>query len=453
MITPEEYFEKFGVEDPWPNRHYWKYVPSMVPPGQERFLQILVTVTAHDDKRAQKQPCRAWSLPKVFRGRSPKQFSEWELTTTADQWECKYYHKVFPKGARFVVHGSSRHVLTTTDLGAMTKITLREMTVGCAAEKRFLLCRVQVEPVRDRWRVSTLIEDEEGNVEPLWLFQRELEPLWPPAGAILVIKEPFLKWDLPDSHYLRVDTMIETVEVDPADVELAGPWAVPDDRDANEIKSDGLKLLEAADPLGALRMLRRAIRQGAGDPQTHVAIARCLINDERFFEAIGELELIADPDEPVKELLGDCRYAIRDWAGAAKVYGPEGQEKCKARLAEASGKFNWDAIAKGLLPVVADFQGPIEIKTPKSGRRGVFATRALKPGDLLSVGSAYATGRNKGRHLIGVSIGRSGPGAQREHSAALVFEMLRSNGTRKTYPRSIGFAVDRGVSLRHPRPA
>ena len=315
-------------------------------------------------------------------------------------------------------------MLTTTDLGAMTKITLKELTVGRAAEKRFLLCRAVVGPVRDRWRVSTLIEDEDGNVEPLWLFQRECEPLWPPLGAILVIKEPFLKFDLPDSHHLRIDTMIEVIEVDPADVELAGPWAVADERGVSEIKSEGLSLLDSGAFAGALRLLRRAIRKGADDAETRVGIARCLMDDERFYEAAGELELIADPEERVKELLGDCLYAIRDWAGAAKVYGPEGRAKCESRLAEASGKFDWDAAMRKQLPVMADFLGPVELKTPQSGRRGMFAMRALKPGDLLSVGTTYAKGVNMERHLVGVSIGRSGPGAQSESNPALALALL-----------------------------
>lgn len=232
-----------------------------------------------------------------------------------------------------------------------------------------------------------------------------------PSGTVLVVREPLIllseteKWPL-----VRVDSPSDVLVLGPSDSFLKGVrWATSSTWPQHPLTALGWKelgttfyrekqFLAAAhawdqgldlEPSNADILLNRSMAYlqlkwfGAAlaDALSGLAVAR---TDDSVYKAeyrAASAEYGMAKYVPALERFE--RIASRDTAAVNWV------ARCKARLIEAEGKFNWEVmftagLKAGCCLDVANFVGPIEVAVmPRHGGRGLRAARNLKAGDLL----------------------------------------------------------------------
>ncbi|GAA6024401.1 hypothetical protein JCM11491_003539 [Sporobolomyces phaffii] len=326
----------------------------------------------------------------------------------------------------------------------LEQIGFNEMEVSKAHKGRYLVCRIVSHP-HLKIAICFAVEDPSGRVEYFSLYNYplyghdtgpDLNALFP-LGTILVVREPMFKMNQNNSGPLvRVDSPSDIRVVAPTDPLVASiRWAFPSPATAmpqdfdfkahgnSHFKSKKFRLAVKAytDGLATTSWLEQQLVLQLNRAQAHLGLGNFY---QALQDASGVLSLLEDGiDAPVttkekatlrrsrafeglrqftralesyEELLANFPDSAEARAGVARVRKLLRQSK--------TGEFEWLELNRAVNTldsrrdfIVGDFVGTIEVKSDaaRGGGRGIFATKDIKPGDLLLVETSFATGRTK----------------------------------------------------------
>lgn len=274
------------------------------------------------------------------------------------------------------------------------------------------------------------VEDPKGRAEPLGMYNLDVGGVptgpdleeWLPLGTLLAIKEPTFKTNVTGESYLvRVESPTDVVFLRPDDPLLSGiKWSTTspsrpqpasfDHRSHGnsffKVKKFNLALKSYSDGLAVASNDSSKLLLLLNRSQTHLKLDhpnQALQDAEAALRLLGSGNVDSTPQLLEKAKLRKSKAlegrrllekALESYEDAEKEFkeskeAKEGVERLRRKLREArTGEYDWAKLA-GLKEEhldVGDYTGPmIEVREVANvgGRRGIFAKKDLKPGDLL----------------------------------------------------------------------
>ncbi|GAA6059916.1 hypothetical protein JCM10212_005299 [Sporobolomyces blumeae] len=333
---------------------------------------------------------------------------------------------------------------SVTPLGELDRISFCDMFVPKTHRGSYLLCRIISAP-RSLVGVTVVVEDPQGRAEVLSLYNYPLHGVDTgpdlnavfPIGTILAIREPTFKTSQTgDSCLVRVDSPSDLHVLSPNDPFISNvPWAthdprVPRPRNFNH-RAQGNELFRAKKFVLAVQAYTEGIEStpwledqlslflNRAQAHLHLQNFASAVRDASQVLDLLEDEVSAPPRSKEKALFRRGRaytalqyysLARQDFQSVVALDPSEKEAKFElAKISEyerrsSTGRYEWDKVARITGPaklkrtdlLSGDFVGPIEVRQVegRGGGRGVFATRDVKPGDLLLVEKSFATGRD-----------------------------------------------------------
>ncbi|KAH7699131.1 TPR and SET domain containing protein [Aphelenchoides avenae] len=178
-------------------------------------------------------------------------------------------------------------------LEELEPITLRDLQIPMLHTGRFLVCRTIADAVV-AIGTTALVEDTTGDVEHISLHNfRNLNDLeWLKAGVIMVIKEPYLCYDMSQNRMasIRIDSPSDVIFVDDTEKDMleavdAMNWYKPEWFNFDQLKQKGNECFTRKDFEAALKYYVRAMRLQPDSAVIHLNRAAALLGLERFNEA------------------------------------------------------------------------------------------------------------------------------------------------------------------------
>uniref|UniRef100_A0A915CS38 Uncharacterized protein n=1 Tax=Ditylenchus dipsaci TaxID=166011 RepID=A0A915CS38_9BILA len=287
-------------------------------------------------------------------------------------------------------------------LNDLQPVLLSNMKVPMVHTGCYLLCRT-IEPAYCTFGTMTLIEDLTGDIEKLFLCNFRLDindSKWLPRGTIMLIKEPWLRYDMiGEDVMIQVDSPSDVVFLDKTDRKImefynALKWYGPQTLTQEQLQLEGNKCSKKPDL-----------------PVIHLNKAQTLIRLNRFFEAYKEAKVGLDGggnQEKALFRMGKASYGMRSWQQALVHFEtlqslfPQSEEaksfieRTHSRLKETStGTFDLHELYRQAVYNkcrdldIADYVGPIEVAEIAGEGRGVIASKDIVKGTLLLVSKAF----------------------------------------------------------------
>lgn len=324
---------------------------------------------------------------------------------------------------------SSAYPPSNTALAELEPIDLSMLRLETHHRGKVLFVRTFVE-ANQVLSFQSAVEDKLGDVDRVSLYNEDpkFEPSQVlPNGAVFAIKEPYYKVTADGGYTIRIDHPSDLVKLKPGDnviplvfaLSSLGIWQFGD---GDKWKEDGNQAYLKKDYLSALEMYTRGIAAcGAEDHALRYDLLRnraaVNLSLTRYESALDDATAAVMPEVlpnaakyNTKAHLRQARaaYALGDWRSAESHYAealsctaadPDsltGRKSVVDRLQEAtSGSYDFKKISDSLGEKssrldVADFQSSTEVRAAGRHGRGLFATKALKAGDLILCEKAFA---------------------------------------------------------------
>ncbi len=265
------------------------------------------------------------------------------------------------------------------------------------------------------------VEDHEGGTAYLKLFnyamlsnatEGDRESVFP-IGSILIIREPTYvdNSNVPELPFIRVDTPSDIVFIDPdhsilRDISWKTYMTTSGRPSSGEAwRAMGLKSFKAQQWYACAIAFTNCIkleydvelsRLNRSEAYLRLGWHHSALHDSKG--ALGTGTLSDDLKRKAVVRIIKAQYAMNQYSAileTAKALPEdaavvEWTARATQRIEEQStGKYDWDKFfvessRKPLDPLdIADFTGPLEVKTGTTGLRGTFVTRDVKVGELL----------------------------------------------------------------------
>lgn len=270
----------------------------------------------------------------------------------------------------------------------------------------------------------TAIEDTRGDAVLVRIYNypglfnatsEELDLIFP-IGTIVTIREPtFVKGMMsqPPTPFLRVDS--------PSDIDIVyrnnpspyqrmftstSPAGLPDPstgakwkaRGATEFKN-GRWITAAVCYSNCIKLNFEPIISSLNQAELYLRLGWYHNAFHNAKHALDSGQLGDDTTKKAVVRMMKAHYGLGRYSAALETAKPylddpiflEWSKKANERLREEeTGQYDWCKLlsefqgnVKGYRPDIADFIGPVEVRTPESGVRGLFVTRDVKAGELL----------------------------------------------------------------------
>ncbi|KAF1832756.1 hypothetical protein BDW02DRAFT_599707 [Decorospora gaudefroyi] len=310
----------------------------------------------------------------------------------------------------------------TTSLDDLTPIRIEDLRLEKHHRGRYMLLRAITPPNR-MTGILVLVEDEAGEVSLLQLYQQEGEASRAATDvvdkhSILVVKEPFFKTTASGDYSLRVDHLSDIEFLDNGDARVPRLWQpriMETGQSADALKLEGNALMREGKYWRAINKYSSALVHSAM-PQEVKVIKRnrslAYLKTSQYDAALSDTGFPDFGEETSDKALfraaealyhltryEECRQTLEK---LCKLF-PTNQEAVAA-LARAqrrcdensTGQFDFkllQAEAKKHRPPHLDhatYTGPVEVRKVKGKGRGLFATQAMKAGDLVLCEKAFS---------------------------------------------------------------
>ncbi len=293
---------------------------------------------------------------------------------------------------------------SAADISAMKHIQIRDLVVWSSNKGCVLLAKVVERPFV-MTAIHSLLQDDAGDLIDVSFYgysnirsQKEAESLFP-VGLRIGIVNPFYKvGNTVSNRFIRVD-LPETV------LRFSPEIALPHKKSAEECKAEGNEYFKSGSYALAKQSYSRAIVQDSVNAvyYSNRSLAETKLGD--FEDALKDAEeavRLCPGCEKYRFRVAAALYGIRRLDEAEKTCGqlksgPEAKEllariaKKKREVREGAYDFRSLFAKAASDPLdVDDFIGPIEIRKTAAMGRGVFATRKIVPGELISLSRAFA---------------------------------------------------------------
>ncbi|KAJ0158241.1 hypothetical protein CTA2_12008 [Colletotrichum tanaceti] len=289
---------------------------------------------------------------------------------------------------------------------------LDELLVENHHEDRYLILRTIAPPYTGAGTI-TIVEDEHGNTDKLVLYNQGRSTILQavPEGSVILLKEPYYKFNGGDDFMLCVDHPSDAILLrhGPDDSlipdgfrqtsqqsEVAAEWKVAGD---GAFISKNLPL--------AVANYSRALELSSEDDQAFradVLLKRASINltIKRFDDALSDsLAARGGPtDWKAYFIAGKATYELTEFQTSKRHFEaalerkPEAAnvrreyERCLARLEEEGGHYDlaamtMDVTARNIAIDRASFLSRTEVRDSPHHGRGLFATQDIKAGEMI----------------------------------------------------------------------
>ncbi|KAF2758999.1 hypothetical protein EJ05DRAFT_328868 [Pseudovirgaria hyperparasitica] len=314
-----------------------------------------------------------------------------------------------------------------TSIVDLTPIFIKDLQLETHHRGRFLTLRTITPPNRMS-AIMAITEDEKDDVVLLMIYQQEDEEVRRATdffgqGTVLIVKEPYFKATSDGRYGLRVDHLSDIVWTKHDDSMVPAKWrsrmlkvkasvqalkkkgndAVAQKRyhEAIDFYSEGIDHENVTEEELAMLKRNRALaylKTGQFDAallDTGFPSFGAQPNNKALFRAADTLYNLERYDECCQTLELFCSAFSND------SDGPTALARARDRITEqTTGIYPFkrmQALARTMRPPQlnhATFTGPVEVRQTASKGRGLFATQAIKAGDLLlcekAFGYAYA---------------------------------------------------------------
>ncbi|KAL1856241.1 hypothetical protein Plec18170_004110 [Paecilomyces lecythidis] len=297
-----------------------------------------------------------------------------------------------------------------TPLQDLKKVMFSDLLIETHHRGSYVLLK-QITPTNTMTGVTTIVEDQEGDVMYLQLFnqdERTAEELLQ-IGALLIVKEPYLQLMSDGNHGLRVDHLSDVLYLD------------ADDEQGQEEKSNsalfwkekGDELFREGKYIRAIEYYTKSLNCDPTDDDARAIkmdLALALMKTEEYDYALRHLDTILK-DTALEDKALFCKsqalYNLRRYEECCEVLKhlclqyPDNKEakvefsRAIQRLAEQkTGKYKFRELyndADRLRPQLdhATYSGLVEVRPSGSRGRGLFTTKEVKAGDLLLCEKAF----------------------------------------------------------------
>ncbi|KAM0466045.1 hypothetical protein ACHAPV_000998 [Trichoderma viride] len=344
----------------------------------------------------------------------------------------------------------------TLPLSSLAPIHLRDLTLETQHRGRVLIVRAFCEP-NSMVSIQNAVEDELGDVDRLAIYNllptTEANAVLP-QGAIVAVKEPYYKLTADGGPFVRVDHPTDFVLLKPGNsiiprrfdtrIKQIGQSATRLKEEGNsrfqrgdfqvaaEIYSDAL---DACGLGGDDNDLRRDLCRNRAAANLRLGRYELAIKDAMASMASAEDITEAAKSLNIKALYraGKAAYEMQDFAQAKRHFGQvleldTGNKEARVDLSrtekrlseQENGDYDFSmmvksATAQHYLLDHASFLRRVKVASAESRGRGLFATEALKAGDLVFVEKAFYIAHRDGGDisvLINVSTDRVSLGTQ-----------------------------------------
>ncbi|KAH8108158.1 hypothetical protein BXZ70DRAFT_914436 [Cristinia sonorae] len=316
---------------------------------------------------------------------------------------------------------------SSTKLEDLERISISQLMVRKCHKGRFLLCRIICQPTH-LVSIDMAVEDPEGGTTRLAVYHYpfaldcstdEAAALFS-VGTVLAVREPYYKYAASgEIPMLRVDAASDIMFLD-SKHPLVGsvswstgrvfPAQTPST--PNGWKEKGVGHFKRKEWLCAAIAFSEGLRLEA----THHLL---LLNRSETYLRLGWFRSAASDAEAVMAMdLKDTTLKRKALVRATKAYYSSRRYQEVQQLAEMypddadvqefstksrerihendTGNYDWQALYResrqpASRPDIAPYTGPVEVRSPENGVRGVFVTRDVKAGELLVVSKPIAS--------------------------------------------------------------
>ncbi|KAF9870570.1 tpr domain protein [Colletotrichum karsti] len=353
-----------------------------------------------------------------------------------------------------------------------------------------VLVRTMTPP--DRWNsILAIVEDQEGTGTLLQLYNQPDETLVKaedilPQNSVCLVKEPFFKATTSGGYSLRVDHIGDILVLHPDDQRIPRMWRSYRKTGTNseEIRSQGNAAVAQQNWGKAERLYSDAISSATTPAQEQTALLnRSLANLrlQRPEKALSDALRARGGSVPTEKGLfreAKAHYALEQFSlcleklqqlvelNPANKDAKMEVERVHRRLREEAGEYQWAQMyrqAKATPPLIdcATFSSPVEVRASPGRGNGLFATKAVKAGDLLLCEKAFAysyagdddpIGRQNSRILMNMTTKRMNKLQHNPQIASRFTELYRGDygSTKNSQTDEIPvdtFLVEKIISL------
>ncbi|KAJ5611683.1 hypothetical protein N7528_008788 [Penicillium herquei] len=306
---------------------------------------------------------------------------------------------------------------STAPLSDLKKMMIEDLRVETHHRGRYLLLRT-VTPADLVLGSIVMAEDEDDRVFMLILHnQGEELSKFMTLGTVLVVKEPYLKLLADRTYGIRVDHVSDVILIPDFDERVPLAWRpqiTSAEDSAASWKEKGNEFFDEDSHWLAIQCYNKVLeRDPPPDLKTKTELNRALscLKTHHFDAAIRDADsVLQDSELSEKALLRKAQalYYLRRYAESCETHKLLGEnypenslaqhefQRASARLAEQeTGTYDFKKMmleAQRRHPPHLErgtYIGPVKIKETKSHGRGLFATKAVKAGDLLLCEKAF----------------------------------------------------------------
>ncbi|KAL2698371.1 hypothetical protein AAEP93_011081 [Penicillium crustosum] len=307
-----------------------------------------------------------------------------------------------------------------TPFSKLSKVMIKSLCLETHHRQRYLLIRM-VTPADTMTAVMAIVEDEDGSVLMLQLYNQEQELSNAHSlmeGTVLVVKEPYVKVMADGDYGIRVDHLSDIWFVPEFDDLVPLSWrkrVTQCDENASSWKEKGSEHFGQGDYRSAIQCYSKTLD---AHPSPELAVIAQLNRSLSFLKsycfdaALKDVENVLQVSELSEKGLfrkAQALYQLRRFKESCEIHAtladkyPDNTQaaheysRASARLMEQdSGKYEFRKMvleAKKRRPPTLDratYIGPVTVKQTQSHGRGLFTTEAVKAGDLLLCEKAFA---------------------------------------------------------------
>ncbi|KAJ5811052.1 hypothetical protein N7447_010568 [Penicillium robsamsonii] len=307
-----------------------------------------------------------------------------------------------------------------TPFSKLKKVMIKNLCLETHHRERYLLMRT-VTPADTMTAVMALVEDEDGSVLMLQLYNQEQELSNTHSlreNTVLVVKEPYVKVMADGDYGIRVDHLSDVCFVPELDDLVPLSWrkcVTQADENASYWKTKGSEHFYQGDYRSAILCYSKTLDAHPSPELVVIAqLNRALsfLKTYHFDAALKDVEHVLQVSELSEKGLfrkAQALYQLRRFKESCEVHAilaemyPNNTQaaheysRASARLVEqGSGKYEFRKMileAKKRRPPRLDrgtYIGPVTVKQTQSHGRGLFTTEAVKAGDLLLCEKAFS---------------------------------------------------------------
>ncbi|KAJ6016560.1 hypothetical protein N7540_011151 [Penicillium herquei] len=333
----------------------------------------------------------------------------------------------------------------------LNKVNIRSLCLETHHREQYLLLRTLTE-TDTMTAVMTIVEDEDGSVLMLQLYNQEKELSGAQSlkkGTVLVVKEPYVKVMADGDYGIRVDHISDVWFIPEFDNMIPISWrsrVTQAEDDASFWKTRGNEHFDQGDHRSAIQYYSKCLES---EPSPELLVmaqlnrALSFLKSYRFDAALSDTDNVLQVSELSEKALfrkAQALYQLRKFKRSCETHAIIAEKypknamaaheyaRASARLAEQeSGKYEFKKMI-----LEAKKRQPRHSTAAHILALGLFTTRAVKAGDLLFCEKAFAHAfhskntSNDLRLLLNVDLDQATIGTQGE-LIGLIAQKLHKN--------------------------